>query len=380
MSVRAWALFGLALCLTWPGAQVRAEPVVPEKLRAAVAKIDAMAAAEHAKDDLGSLTVGVVAGGGLVWTKSYGFADPEEKVPASADTVYRIGSITKMFTALMLLQLLHERKVGLSDPVEKYFPEIDKMPGRSSRITLEHLATMRSGLAREPANRASHDKGRVADWEAGLIGALPDTRQELAPGTRYLYSNIGYAILGAALSRAAGAPYLQHVHERILAPLKMERTAFEPNDAIRPRLAKGHDVSAAGRVSSLLATQQQEGRGFRVPNGAMYSTVGDLARFVAFELGEGPESVLSGKVLQDTFERFAWTSAREDSDYGIGMRIRRVGNLVAFGHGGNVPGYVASVWFDRVSKTGVIVLRSARGGRFDLNGLSLSALSELAQK
>jgi CubicO group peptidase (beta-lactamase class C family) len=124
------ALAGLILCLLGISALAQVESSVPEKLRAAISRIDALAAAEHAKDDVGSLTIGVVAGDKLVWTRSYGYADMEKKIPANAETVYRIGSITKSFTGLMLLQLVQDGKVSLSDPVEKYFPELGTIPNR----------------------------------------------------------------------------------------------------------------------------------------------------------------------------------------------------------------------------------------------------------
>ena len=160
---------------------------VPGRLAGAIEKIDALAAAEYAKDKVGSLTVGVVADGKLVWTKSYGWADQERKSAASKDTVYRIASITKWLTGLMFLQLLQDGKIKLSDPVEKYLPAINNVQGRpakSAPITLEQLATMRSGLDREPANVKTFNKGPVAEWEKVLAAALPETKFVAEPGTR----------------------------------------------------------------------------------------------------------------------------------------------------------------------------------------------------
>ena len=366
------------LWLAWSASALA--QALPERLQGAIARIDAMAAAEHAKDDIGSLTIGAVAGGRLAWARSYGFADMEEKTPATVATVYRVGSITKAFTGLMLLQLAQDGKASLSDPVDRYFPELERIPNRpAARITLEQLATMTSGLAREPANSAAYSKGRVSDWEGVLLAALSHARYESAPGVRYLYSNIGYAVLGAALARAAGMPYVRYVHDRILVPLDMKETVLEPTDAMRPRIAKGYQVTRAGEVSSTLPLQQHDGRGYRVPNGALYSTVADMARFVVFALGEGPDSVLRKEVLDETFAKLSWDTAHQGSGYGIGMQVRRTGHLVVFGHDGDVPGYVANVRFDRVSKTGVIVLRSANGGRFDRRELTYRTLEEIAR-
>src|SRR5689334_22243068 len=112
MYARALAAVPFALWLAAASIVAYAQAAVPESLRAAIARIDALTAAEHAKDDAGSVTIGVVAGDALVWTKSYGYADAEAQAPATADTVYRIGSITKSFTGLMLLQLVQDGRVS----------------------------------------------------------------------------------------------------------------------------------------------------------------------------------------------------------------------------------------------------------------------------
>ena len=178
------------------------------------------------------MTTGIVSGKELVWAKSYGEADMEKKLAADTDTVYRIGSITKMFTAVMLEQLVEAKKVHLSDPVEKYFPEVKLVQDRfadAPPITLIQLATHTSGLGREPDNTATYVTDAVADWEKTLIAALPHTHYILEPGTRFSYSNIGYAILGAALSRAAGEPYVDYVPKHIFQPLGMTHSALERN-------------------------------------------------------------------------------------------------------------------------------------------------------
>src|SRR5712691_11688614 len=257
-------------------------------LHRAIEQVDSLAAAEIAKDNIGSITIGIVSGGNLLWTKSYGYADMEKKIPATKDTVYRIGSITKQFTALMLLQLAEQGKVRLSDPVEKYFPEVNKLQGRfpnAPPITLVQLATHTSGLDREPDDeQRKYIYGPVSDWEKQLMAAIPHTSYAHEPGTRYSYSNIGYAILGAALSRAAGKPYADYIQERILLPLGMSHTFFAPNDQIRSNLAKGYLIEG-GRVDADTPEREHQGRGWKVPNGALYSTVGDMARFMAFEMG-----------------------------------------------------------------------------------------------
>ena len=369
----------LMLALVFMLSAIGQAPVAPD-LRGAIEQVDALAAAEFAKDNRGSVTVGIVSGPELVWTKSYGYADMEKKTPATKDTVYRIGSITKQFTGLMLLQLVEAGKVRLSDPVEKYFPEVNKVEGRfagAPPITLVQLATHTSGMGREPADLQTYLKGPVSEWEKVMIAALPRTKYDFEPGARFSYSNIGYAILGAALSRAAGQSYVEHVSQKIFAPLGMTHTAFEPNEKIKPDLAKGYGVQGA-KVDAETPEREHQGRGYKVPNGAMYTTVGDLARFLAFELGHGPASVLRKETLEDNFKRVNSASGDLTSGYGIGFAVERHGSLIAYGHGGSVAGYLAGAFVDRASGVGVIVLRNVGGGQFNISGLVMGSLETLA--
>lgn len=269
-----------------------------EKLRAPLATIDAMVTAEFAKRPTGSVTIGAVCGRQLIWWKSYGNADTEKKMPATKDTVYRIGSITKLFTAVMLHQLIDNGKVHLSDPVEKYFTEVSMIPRRfpnAPPITLVQLATHTAGLSDDP-----YVVGPVSEWEKALITRLPHSRYEFEPGTRRFYSNIGYSILGAALSRAAGKSYQEYIQDAILEPLGMTRTALEPNTTLQPYLSKGYEVKGE-KIDTETPQREHQGRGFRVPGGAIYTTVGDLARFASFLLGEPPESASKRMILQRGF-------------------------------------------------------------------------------
>lgn len=368
------ALLLVALAIAVPGAR---QASVPAGLDAALEQIDALAAETHRADAIGGLTIGVIAGGKLVWRKSYGFADAEGKRQATADTVYRIGSITKQFTALMLLQLVEQGKVGLTDPVEKYVPEIKSIPKfrpDTPAITLLQLATMTSGLAREPKGPADHSVGPVGGWTQKVLVSLPQTTYQYEPGTQYLYSNIGYATLGLALERAAGRPFTEYVQEHIVKPLGMTRTAFELTAELRTNVARGYSRSREGKVDWQTAERELDGRGYRVPNGALMSTVTDLAKFVAFELGQGP-AIIRKETQDGNFTRVYSAGGSLGSGYGLGFQATRRGTLVALGHGGSTAGYRAAAQFDRVSKTGVVVLRNAD---LDATALALGALEKIA--
>ena len=268
--------------------------------------------------------------------------------------VYRIGSITKMFTALMLEQLVEAGKVHLSDPVEKYFPEINTVLGRypgAPPITLVQLATHTAGLSREPDNTETYLKGQVADWEKTLIAALPHTHYILEPGTRFSYSNIGYAILGAALERAAGESYVEYVSKHIFQPLGMTHTALERNPEMLAHLSKGYQLMGPKEVDAETAQREHEtGRGYKVPNGAIYTTVVSQSAVPAdIDLSQG---------------------------YGIGFQVERRENYVAFGHGGAVAGYTASLLMNRKAGIGVIVLSN---GAVNPTSVSEGALDILSK-
>jgi CubicO group peptidase (beta-lactamase class C family) len=338
--------------------------------------LDAVLTDEFAKDGIGGASIGVVRGDKLVWTANYGYADMDARRRPSAATGYRIGSVTKQFTALMLMQLVEDGKARLTDPVRKYYPEIDqiqKAHAGSPPITLLQVATMMSGLSREPDGPSDHSVGPVEIWEKKVAVSLPQTTYAHEPGTQYLYSNIGYASLGVALSRAAGQPFTAFIETHIIRPLQMSRTAFAPTADLRTDLATGY-TRRDGKPEHSGPDREMDGRGYRVPNGALISTVADLAKFVAWELGEGPAGILNKDTQTSNYSRVYSANSSLTSGYGLGFQATRRGDLVALGHGGSTAGFRASVLFQRDSKTGVIVLRNAEGGSFDAGAIALRVL------
>jgi D-alanyl-D-alanine carboxypeptidase len=348
----------------------------------ALRQVDSIAAAEFAKDSLGSITIGVVSGPALLWVKSYGYADSSRTIPATPTTVYRIASVTKQLTALMLLQLVEHHRVRLSDPVDRYFPEVKRIRAHEpvASPTLVQLATMSSGIARDPDDKRKSQTGSPDQWLSTLIAALPSTSYAREPGSGYGYSNVGYSILGAALSRAANESYIAYQRRHILMPLGMSSTDFELTPSLRARLATGVDWDELipGRLNYKdAANDNRAGLGFSVPAGGAYSTVGDLAKLVSLELGYGPHSVLSSETLK---LRAAVPIAAHPSlswGYGLGYQAMRWGDTVAVGHSGNLAGYTSMVLYDTARKFGVIVLRSAGGGEADAGRLAGRALRKL---
>ncbi|HEU4602933.1 MAG TPA: serine hydrolase domain-containing protein [Steroidobacteraceae bacterium] len=323
---------------------------------------------EYAKDGRGGFAFGLVERGKLTWTYCAGFAVEDSKRSATADDIYPIASATKMLTGLMLLQLVERGKVHLSDPVEKYVPEIGKMANPypwAPPITLMQLATMTAGLqagvsipedARSAVNAAP-------TWEEKFALVIPSLKFQYEPGTARHYSNAGYAILGLALSRAAKRAYEAYVAEEILKPLQMNDSAFFVPSAKEQRIVFGYVVNGS---------KMKPARAFNEPNmilepaAGLLTTVGDLAKLMQFQLAGGAPRVLSDEMRKASYQLLVASDG--DLKYGDGVgfaAVRDTGShLTALGHGGAFPdGFVASYEFDLPSQTGVILLANTYGGR-----------------
>jgi CubicO group peptidase (beta-lactamase class C family) len=379
-SARTLAAFTLTSNLTEQAAQ----PSLDDALRDVDTTLDKAVTA----DGVGGVSAAVMAGGKVVWSRHYGYAEVETKRVATSTTDYRIGSITKQFTALMLLQLVEQGKVRLTDPVRTYLPEFDQVkdaiPG-AAPVTLLQLATMTSGLAREPDGLMSETSlGPLSEWQHKVLSLLPVTHFAHPPGTEYLYSNIGYASLGLALERAAGQPYTTYVTDHIITPLGLTRTGFEPTAGVMSNLAHGYTKPRGGGTPDRKAPDQElDGRGFRVPNGALFSTIDDLAKFAAWELGDGPASLLNPATQSANYARVYTTADAPaggltlSSFYGLGFMARRVGNDVFIGHTGSTTGFLSAVFVHRPTKTAIIVLHNGDGGTFQPDREAIRALSKI---
>jgi CubicO group peptidase (beta-lactamase class C family) len=342
--------------------------------------VDSIAEAEFRRDSLGSITVAVVNGRDVAWAKSYGFADRQRTTRATPASVYRIASITKQVTAVALMQLVDAKTVRLSDPVDLYFEEIRAVRGLTRPPTLLQLATMTSGLARDPMDRRKWQSGAVDGWTERVAAAMPATEAVAEPGTTYRYSNVGYAILGAAIARAAGTPYVEYVRAKILRPLGMPSTDFVLSPDMRARLAVGVDYDELYKDTlnyEDAAADHRNGPGLGVPSGGLYATVGDVAKLVSLQLGFGPDSVLSLAALRQRNGIPVTSFPTLDFGYGLGTQVARWGDTTAVGHSGNTAGYTSQIYYDVAGRFGVIVLRSAGGGRSDAHRLAGRAFRKL---
>jgi CubicO group peptidase (beta-lactamase class C family) len=211
----------------------------------------------------------VAEGGRLLLKKGYGYANFEWEIPCAPDTKFRIGSITKQFTSMLIMRHVEKGEIGLDDPLMKYLPAYPKEQGK---VTVRHLLNHTSGI---PSYTGIMDirSNRSFYPLDSLIAVFSARPLEFDPGTRYRYNNSGYVLLGAILEKVTGRSYEQLLREEILEPLGMENTGYDHAEPIITRRAAGYD-----RTGGLRNTQFVD-MSLPYAAGAMYSTVEDLFRW-----------------------------------------------------------------------------------------------------
>ena len=294
------------------------------------------------------IVVGVVDGGGARYFAS-GRTALTGGAPVTERTVFEIGSVTKVFTALALADMAVNGLVGLDDPVQRYVPDSVRVPSRSGHwITLRLLSAQRSGLPRMPSNFAPADPSNpYADYDAGRLYAFLDgyalTRD---PGASYEYSNLGVGLLGLALSRRAGTSYEDLVLERVIRPLGLADTRITLTPDLRRRLAHGH---AGGREGGNWDLDALAGAG------ALRSTAADLASFLAAAAGLARTPLDSAFRLTEAIQGDAGPTLR----IGLGWHVTSRDTSTSYWHNGGTGGYHAFIGFDPRRRIGVVVLSNA---------------------
>jgi CubicO group peptidase (beta-lactamase class C family) len=260
-----------------------ADPDRREKLAAAFPEIDRLFQEFAAKNHVPGAAWGVVIDGQLAHSGADGVLDIASKLPVDADSVFRIASMTKSFTAMSILRLRDEGKLALDDPAEKYIPELKALAyptGDSPRITIRHLLSHSEGFPED--NPWGDQQLAVTDDEmsAMMRRGIPFSN---APGLAYEYSNYGFAILGRIISRVGRVPYNDYLATHILKPLGMSSTTMEPRSAPAGLLAHGYRWE-----DERWKEEPQLKDGAFGPMGGMLTSVRDLSRYVAMHLEAWP--------------------------------------------------------------------------------------------
>jgi CubicO group peptidase (beta-lactamase class C family) len=244
-------------------------------------------------------------------------------------------------------------------------------------VTLRHLASHTAGLEREPSNVEEMVSGPIELWEERIVESLQNTAFDSVPGARYQYSNIGFGALGLALSRAAGEPFMDLVQSEVFDPLGMTGSAFVVvGGELEPRLAMGYVNGRDGTIDAETPWKEHRGRGYKVPNGGVYSTVADLGRFLGAVAGVPGLQILSEASRQEMIS--IQTPESTQRGYGIGLSIeKREDGIMVVGHGGSVAGYTAYMALNPESGVGVVLLRNYQRGETNLGQAAGDLIAEL---
>jgi len=294
-----------------------------------------------------SVSAVVFRGAEIVWQQALGLADAGTSRVATADTQYRIGSITKTFTAVGILQLRDAGELSLDDPLTKYLPESSHGP------TLGRMLAHSSGLQREPPGEIWETMQAPSREE--LLAGTAAAEQVLDPGSWWHYSNLAFALLGEVVARAHGGTWEDALQANILDRLALERTT---PTAVDPA-ARGYFVEPYSDAVQLEPEPDLGGAGAL---GKLWSTTGDLAKWGAF-LAAGNDLVLRESTLEEMshvramVDHAGWKLA-----WGTGLELYRRDDHVFVGHGGAMPGHLAALAVNRKTKIGAAVLTNSGAG------------------
>lgn len=303
------------------------------------------------------VSVGIVHDQELVWAKGFGYSDVQKHTAATPDTIYRIGSITKLFTACAILQLRDRGLLQLDDPVTKYLPWFHPKERKkdAAPITIRHLLTHTSGLPKDlpfPYWTDSKFPSREQMREV-----LKDEEIVFPPETKLKYSNLGFSLLGEVIASVSGQSYEEYIQKQILKPLGMEHTSvFIPEDQ-RKILATGYGRRMPEGAREIRPFENLQSI---APAGNISSCVRDLARFVSAQF---LETQTGAQILKPSTWRAMYRpqELRQDwrSGFGLGFSIRNAGPEIFVGHEGWVSGYRTRVRMNPKNKFAVIVLGNA---------------------
>lgn len=330
-------------------------------VRTAIGLLSAWIESQLAYRGLPGLSIGIVHAQALVWAAGFGRASLTPDRPARPDTLYRIASITKLFTSTAILQLRDADRLRLDDPVVQHLPWFRIEPAHADApvTTIRHLLTHTAGLPREAGSPYWTD-GEFPT-PAQVRERLTTQRAALPIETEWKYSNLGLTLAGEVVSAVSGQSYPDYVTSHILQPLGMDRTFVATPPADHPALATGYSrrLPAGPREVAPFT----DGRGI-TPAANMTTCVSDLARFAMLQFRDGPAGgaqILRGSTLRE-MQRVHWLEPDWEAGWGLGFRITRVRGKTYVGHGGALRGYRTILHLCPEDRIGVIVLTNADDG------------------
>jgi CubicO group peptidase (beta-lactamase class C family) len=307
------------------------------------------------KQFMGSVLV--ARGGTTVFDKGYGFANLEWNIPNTPTTKFRLGSITKQFTAASILLLEERGKLKTDDPVKKYIPDA---PAAWDKVTIYNLLTHTSGIANFTSFPDYASTETAPTTPEKLVARFRDKPLEFQPGEKWNYSNSGYVLLGYLIEKISGQTYEQSVQQNIFSPLGMKDSGYDLHRTVMQRRATGYTPSDNGPVNAGYIDMS-----IPFSAGALYSTTEDLLRW--------EQGLFGGKVLSATsFEKMT-TPFKQDYACGLGVKI--VSGHKVIEHGGGIEGFNTQLAYYPDDKLTVVVLANLNGGAPDGIATKMAAVA-----
>ncbi len=316
---------------------------------------------EMANQALPAVSIALVDHQQVVWSEGFGLADPARKIPATADTIYRVGSVSKLFTDTAIMQLVERGQMDLDAPVSRYLPDFHPINPFGKPITLRELMSHRSGLVREPP--VGHYFDSTSPSLRATVESLNKTTLVYAPGTHTKYSNAAIAVAGYVLEKQTGQAFTSYVRDAVLKPLGMDHSAFAPTPEILANLAKASIWTYDGRLFD--APTFELGM---APAGCMYSSVLDMSKFIAM-LFAGGSGVLKPETLQSM-----WKPQYQNEGFGIGFRLGNLDGHPLVGHGGAIYGFATELEALPADKLGVVVVTTMDSANATMTRIANQAL------
>lgn len=336
------------------------------------ARIETAVAAFMATSKVPGMSVAVVHDGEFVWSAGFGMSDLENSVPATSQTLYRVGSISKPITATAAMALWQEGKLDLDSPVQKYCPAFPQKPWPiTTRRLLGHLAGIRSYRVPEYPyweSQADPEVGNTRHFENGIEGGLTFFAGEplvAEPGTHFNYSTQGYTLVGCAIEGASGRKYADYVRESVLVPAGMLQTRPDDRFAIVPFRTRFYSKDRSGQVVNAEFLDSS----YKVPGGGWLSSAPDMARFAV--------AILNDRLVTRATRDMMWTQqmptdGRGRMAYGLGWQLGSAGGVQDVGHGGSQQGTTAMLLIAPDSRAGIVVMSNSDG--VDAGGLAVRLL------
>lgn len=299
----------------------------------------------------------VARDGQVLLDRGYGSADLEWKIPNDGDTKFRLGSVTKQFTAAAILLLQERGKLRLDAPVKTYLPDA---PAAWDKVTLYNLLTHTAGIPNLTAFDDYEKTKTLPATPASLIARFRDKPLDFQPGEKWSYSNSGFIVLSAIVEKVSGQSYAAFLADNIFKPLGMADTGYDTHAAVLPHRASGYAPSAAGPVNADYIDMS-------IPQGAggLYSTTRDLLKWET--------ALFGGRLLKPESLRAMITPYK--NNYALGVAVLTPDGSTLITHSGGIEGFNSWLGYDPDRKLAVIVLANLNGGAADRIGRSLMTVA-----